>query len=225
MSATLYWSERDSRALPEGGDSETLVVGELELDLVEQDTYDVAATVTAHAVEQGVAVSDHVIPQQDRATVTVLVSGRQSTTRLIEGARHGTFERSNEDEGTGVIVPEGSDRRGDVHDTLRRLCRGGVEVDVDGLRRPIEGWLLESVSSPRTVETTGLLVCDLTLVEVRYAEVEEVEAPSPRVERGRQRRDRGRQAGTPTEGTASAEAGQRESVLHSLIGSLTGSSS
>jgi hypothetical protein len=217
----LWWVENETAQLPEGGDRESSVVGLMTLDICEQDTYEIEATVTSHAVEEGVSITDHIIPQQDRATATVAVSGRQSTTRLVDGVRSGTFELADGSDATGVIVPEGTDRIGDVHSTLRRLCREGVEVDVDGLRRPIEGWLIERVSSPRKVETSGLLVCDLVFVEVRFAEVEEVEAPSPRVERGRRRQDRGRQGtGDGDDDTASNDPEERESALHALVGAL-----
>jgi hypothetical protein len=220
----LYWIENETAQLPDGGDRETSVVGMLSLDIVEQDTYDVETTITAHAVEEGVAISDHIIPQQDRVTVTAIVSGRQSTTRLLEGAKAGTFQLADGSEATGIIVPAGTDRRGDVHTTLRRLCREGIEVDVEGLRRPIEGWLIERLSSPRSIENAGVLVCDMTLVEVRFADVEEVDAPSPRVERGRRRQDRGRQSTDGDEdGSASNDPSDREqseSVLHAALRGL-----
>ena len=215
----IYWTEQRSRQLPEGGDSEELTIELLQLDIAEQDTYDVATEITSHAVEAGVPISDHATPQQDRAMVTVMVSGRQSTTRFVEGTRAGSFDAQDDITGAGIIVPD-NDRVGEVHTTLRRLCREAIEVDVDGLRRPIEGWLIESVSSPRNVETSGLLVCDISLVEVRYAETEDVEAPSPRVERGRRSRNRGRQQSSPSpspEEPVSSEPEERQSVLYSWL--------
>jgi len=213
----ISWSERDSRALPEGGDADSITTTLLELDIAEQDAYDVATTVTSHAVEVGVPITDHVIPAQDRVTFTAYISDRQSSTRIVEGSRHGETDIGGGLKATGIVVPEGTSRITDVHSTMRRLCREGIAVDVDGLRRPLEEWIIESVSSPRNVETSGLLAMDVTLVEVRYAEAEEVEAPSPRVERGRRNRNRGRQATGSSEtdevSTAPEDRAQAQSTL------------
>jgi hypothetical protein len=190
---TIYWSEVLTEQLPEGGDRESTVMSQVYLDIIESDMYSVAAQVTSHAVEEGINISDHVRPAQDRATASVIVSNRHTTTFFVAGS-HGAITLNDGSEVTGIIAPDGTDRSGDVHSTLRRLCREGIEVDVDGLQRPVEAWLIESVSAPRSVETAGALVCDIAFVEIRYAEVSEVSgtyAPSPRVERGRRRRDRG----------------------------------
>ena len=195
MSLTIYWSETTEWRNPYGGDTEELTIGQLDLDIIESDSYDISANVTAHAMEAGVPVTDHIRPEQDRASCTVNVSGRQHTTTFVEGATHGTVELEGGGELVGIVVPEDTDRIGDCLTSLRRLCREGIEVDVDGLQRPIEGWAIERVSAPRTLETAGLLVCDIAFVELRFAELEEVDAPSPRVERGRRRRDQGRANG------------------------------
>jgi len=221
----IYWTERATRALPEGGDSDAITIDLLQLDIIEQDDYTVAAMVSAHAVETGTPTTDHIQPLQDRVTFTANVSGRQSSTRLVEGTHAGSFDApGGKVSGAGIIVPENTDRIGDVHATLRRLCRSAIAIDVDGLRRPIEAWAIESVSSPRTVETSGLLVVDVVLVEVRYAELEETEAPSPRVERGRRARSTGRQQPNTadTDEPVSTDPEQRTSASVALLDAITG---
>lgn len=219
----IYWSEQKSSTLPEGGDSINVSVESLHLDIVDNDSYDVSSMVTTFAMESGVPITDHVLPNQDRVTFTAMISGRQSTTKLVTGAKVGSFDATDGVTGAGIIVPANTDRIGDVHETLRRLCREGTEVDVDGLRRPIEGWIIETVSSPRTIETSGLLVVDVTIVEVRFADTEEVAAPSPRVERGRRRRDSGRQRTTEStisddsEGAEVSTDARNRSVAHRLL--------
>lgn len=221
---TITWASSDTVQLPEGGDSSTMEFGRLDLDIVEQDSYDVAASITSHAVESGISITDHMRPEQDRATVTALVSGRQSTLTLgIDGVMAGSIDLGDGATATGIVVPEGLDRIGDVHTTLRQLCRDGTEVDVEGLRRPIQGWLIERVSSPRTVEDSGLLVAEITFVEVRYADTEEVDAPSPRVERGRARRDTGREQVTPVaDEDVEADPADRRSSLARLADGVAG---
>ncbi len=43
---TVSWVEQRSRALPEGGDSADMTFDMLELDIIEQDTYDVSSKPT-----------------------------------------------------------------------------------------------------------------------------------------------------------------------------------
>jgi len=197
----IYWTERATRALPEGGDSDAITIDLLQLDIIEQDDYTVAAMVSAHAVETGTPTTDHIQPLQDRVTFTANVSGRQSSTRLVEGTHAGSFDApGGKVSGAGIIVPENTDRIGDVHATLRRLCRSAIAIDVDGLRRPIEAWAIE------------------------YAELEETEAPSPRVERGRRARSTGRQQPNTadTDEPVSTDPEQRTSASVALLDAITG---
>ncbi|MBU0975159.1 hypothetical protein KKD03_05670 [Patescibacteria group bacterium] len=217
MSLTIYWSETSEWRNPYGGDTEELTIGQLDLDIVETDSYDMTSSVTAHAMESGIPVTDHIRPEQDRASCTVNISGRQHTTTFVEGVTHGTVELEGGGEVVGIVVPEDTDRLGSCLAALKRLQRGGFEVDVDGLQMPIEGWAIERVSAPRTMETAGLLVCDIAFVELRFAEVEEVDAPSPRVERGRPQQDQGRagsrNGGNEEVSNSPAERAESESVL------------
>lgn len=187
----ITWTTTERVQEPDGGDSQQISFNTLDLDIVEADSYDVSALVTSHAVEAGVAISDHVVPQQDHAQVTAIVSGRETSARF-NAAQAGTVTLDDGTEVAGMIPTGESDRRTSAMQTLRDLCRRGVEVDVEGLRLPIEGWHIASVSSPRDLDTAGTLVADISLVEARYVELEEVDAPSPRVERGRRPANAGR---------------------------------
>jgi len=203
---TITWFDEATRTLPEGGDRLELTTGVLDLDILETDTYDAEVMITDHSVERSSPVQDHVVQKSDRVAFTAIVSCRQSSTRLVEGAEVGPVELADGSEVQTIIVPEGTDRKGDVLDQLVELMKNGTEIDVEGLQRDIFGWMIERVSAPRTVETSGLLVCDISIKEIRKAEVEEVEAPSPRVERGRRRRDRGRERSASSEDPASSDA-------------------
>ena len=219
----ITWATTERMQDPDGGDREEMTFGSLDLDIVEADSYDVAALVTAHAVEAGVAVSDHIIPQQDHAQVTAIVSGRETSARF-NAARAGTTTLEDGTEVAGMIPTGEEDRRTSAMQTLRDLCRRGVEVDVEGLRLPIEGWHIASVSSPRSLETAGTLVADIALVEARYVELEEVDAPSPRVERGRRPANAGRSnSGAETPSTEDDRTRVR-SAARSLLDGIGGGS-
>lgn len=215
----LYWFENETAQRPEGGDSETSVVGMLTLDICEQDSHDISSKISSHDAEEGVPTTDNAKPEKDRVTFTAYISGRQSSVRLVDGARAGFTDLPGGRSAAGIVVPDGEadGRLADVFATLRRLCREAFEVDVEGLRMPIEGWLIERVSSPRNVETAGMLVVDVALVETRYAEVEEVDAPSPRVERGRRRQDQGRQRPTQRSDNDADSSPSRRSVAMGFL--------
>jgi len=73
------------------------------------------------------------------------------------------------------------------------------------------------VTSPRSVDTAGLLVCTVALQEIQTATAAEVDEPSPRVERARPRRNNGNQRGRATRNTAvSNDPSNRDTSTQSL---------
>jgi hypothetical protein len=182
---TISWVQETTRTQPEGGDAFELDFSLINLDILETENYESTSTITMHAVEEGVPTSDHSVLNADKVSFTVVVSDRQSNTRLALGVLHGSTVLQGGLEASGIIVPDDLDRRGDVFDELLRLKNERIRVSVDGLQRSIEEWLIESISTPRSVDTGGTLVCELVLSEIRTAVLEEIDAPSPRVERGR----------------------------------------
>ena len=181
----VNWMEQSTRQLPEGGDATDHEFGQLFLDLVETDSYDVLSLVTEHSVEGREQITDHQVPQLDRVSLDVVVSDSPSGQAVCEGVAMSEHQLSTGASVSLITSPEGTTRAADAFEELRRLCREGVEVDVDGLRRPIEGWLIEAVSSPRDINTAGALTCTISLVEMSVAATSEVDAPSSRVERAR----------------------------------------
>jgi hypothetical protein len=192
MAVTIRWSSETNLRLPDGGDQAVAINESLVLDILTSENYEVTTQVTALVVEEGVPITDHVRPMQDRETLEVMVSESPTLITLVDGTTVEDIELPGGGVASVITVPEDTTRTADAFETLRTLSRDGVRVDVEGLRRPVEGWLIETISAPRESETAGVLVCSMTLVELRVAEFEEVDAPSPRVERRRNRRDNGR---------------------------------
>lgn len=213
MSVQISWVTESSREQPEGGDQYELNFSFINLDILESESYDSKATVTAHAVEEGIPTTDHIVLQNDKTSFLAVVSDRQSSTAFVDDAKFGTFELSNGTEVSGVIIPEGTDRRGDVFDVLLELKNNGTRISITGLQRIIDDWIIESISYPRSVDTAGTLVCNISITEIKTAVLEEVDAPSPRVERGRNRSNNGR---SDSDDSDDSEDSELQSVADSL---------
>lgn len=214
----IRWVEEETRQLPEGGDAAMdFDFGLLALDIVEGDSYEVTSLVTEHSVESREQITDHQVPQLDRVSVDVVVGESPASRTIGEGTTMSEVRLSTGTTVSVITAPEGTTRIADIFDSLRRLCREGIAVDVDGLRRPIEGWMIEAISSSRDVQTAGALTCTISLVEVSVAATSEVDAPSPRVERARPAAARG-QGGTTAAGDSAVapEPQYRETATESI---------
>jgi len=213
----LTWETEGTALLPDGGEAIRTTSELLELDIVESDTYRVAAKISAHAVEQGVDITDHTEPEQDRVSETVALSARPIDITMVEGTTVQPIDLDNGGKAYAVVPPEGTTRIADAFAELRNLVRNGTLVNVEGAIRPLEQYQIESVSAPRKVETAGLLAVEIVFVEHRTAEVDEVDAPAPRTERGRTGQDSGREtADGDTEGDVS-NAPENRSVGAALL--------
>lgn len=186
---TITWTEAATSTSPVGGDTLSALPNALELDILEMETYDVVSTVTEHTVEEGAAITDHQIPQLDRVRFDVMVS--DSPVSVAQGLLGTAFQAQKS--GSVVLLSPDLSKAEIAFDTLHRLCREGIEVDIIGLRREIEGWIITSVTSDRRVDTAGALVASIAAQEVATAKLTEVSAPSPRVERVRPASNAGQQ--------------------------------
>jgi hypothetical protein len=221
---TISWVTPSTTRLPEGGDLRETPFEELALDIVSEDTYDVATLVTEHAIESqsgaDVPITDHVSPTSDRASATVYVADMPGT--RTPGATRTTVEFAGGNSLSFMLLPAGTTRGSDAFETLRTLARNGTRVDVDGLRRPLTGWVIDTVSSPRTTDMSGVMIATITFREIRIAEIQDVQAPSPRVERGRRQANRGNQnpAATGSTDSVSSAPEDSQSAAASLVDAL-----
>lgn len=215
----IQWETTEStRDDDTGGDTVDLTLGELEIDATITEITDISAEVTEHPVEEGVNVTDHVRPGLLRVQLECIVSNTPTRPR-VEGSATTTVEleipgrtifaggavgttRSRTEGRQPSTIParvltfsQEFDRPVEVRDQLQALMHGGTPVDILGLRLgDLERWLLVGMSPE--VAATDSIRFTLTAQELRTAVTEEVEAPSPRVERGRRGRQRGRQRGS-----------------------------
>lgn len=187
----ITWTAEQTRTLPEGGDRLEQESGELLLDILTSEALDSTAAATKHAVEEGAPVNDYVILEQDTMQFDAVISRRPANTRLVPGSQRGTTTLADDTEVAGIVLPDGVDRPVDVLDQLITLKNNKQLVDVDGLQRTIEGWVILGVSAPRSVDTAGTLTVSVSMQDFKTVSLEEIDTPSPRVERGRSSSDQG----------------------------------
>lgn len=220
---TITWSETAVSRAPAGGDVLSTLPSALELDILEAETCDVISTVTEHTIEDGASITDHQVPQLDRVRFDVMTS--DSPMSVSQGLT-GTGFRGLESGQTVLISPD--IRKSELAlDTLQRLCREGIQVNIIGLRKEIADWIITSVTADRRTETTGALVASITAQEVVTTKLSEVEAPAPMVERVRPRSSAGQQvprnAGSGTvDTTAAGRDTGTQSVLEPFYNTETG---
>jgi hypothetical protein len=184
-----------TRLLPLGGDLPTFGFSDLYLDGTLTENYDVSAMISAHPIESSADISDHTRPELRRFQLECVVSENPYDPL--------------------IIALGGSNRVNSVFDTLDFLIRNGIDVDVETDRGLFESFLIESRSEQRDSSTGDGSRFTLTFQKLEIAELAEVEAPSPRVERARRRQDRGRQSPENTDiaQTVSAAITEQTSVL------------
>jgi len=211
---TIYWMRDATRRDPLGGDVMVATVGRLDLDILREEEVEYNAAVSTHHVDEGSPISDHA--RRNPRTLVLDVAHSESPNNLgVEGAEISDVELSTGRGAAVVQIPEAS-RVVDALEALDDLV--GEEVDVEGLRRDVESWVITSVKAPRDVATAGALFATIALQEVVRAQTREVEAPSPRVERARRPRDRGQQnpRDTDTTETASSDPDNRTAAARVL---------
>lgn len=211
---TIMWSEVSSTTAYAGGDIISALPGALELDILEAETYEISSTVTEHTIEDSAAITDHQVPQLDRVRFDAMVSDSPlSADQGLLGTAYQTQKN-----GTVVLISPPTSRASLAFDTLHRLCREGIEVDIIGLRKEVKGWILTSVTCERRVETSGALVASIAAQEVVTATLTEIEAPSPRVERARPPTNAGQQVTQAAgDSTVSPDPADRDTGTQSLM--------
>lgn len=215
----IQWSTTDTvRDSVVGGDIAELTFGQLMIDAAITETTDVSAEPTSHPVEEGVDVTDHVHPALRRITLDCVVSnhpvdaalidggGMQTTVLFLPAVRRVTSWSKAGQAAVTRLVPQAVtaartlqyvgdvDRVKEVVDQLDELIMSATRVDILDLRLgDLEDWLLINMSP--LIEANDGVTFTLVGQELRTAVTETVLAPSPRVERGRRQRARGRQRG------------------------------
>lgn len=219
MTVTIEWVLEETQQAPEGGDVVSSTYGVLDIDAVVVESYDIGADVTEHPVEEGSDITDHSRPKLNVVSLECAITNQPITsprehlgtteavelelpavTRITWGAqgmagRRSSTEESAQSQGVRVLRFEDDfDRCREVFEQLEELRTNGTPIDVIGARfGDLEGYLIVGLSFP--VENDNGIVFTLDIKERRTARTQEVDAPSPLIERGRRGRNRGNQPG------------------------------
>ena len=101
-----------------------------------------------------------------------------------------------------IVALSDDDRVGSVIEQLDELITNGIDVDLQTDRGFFERFLIQSRSEVRDQTTGDGATFNLEFQKIRVAETQEVDAPSPRIERARSRATRGRQSTQATGDTS-----------------------
>ncbi len=155
-------------------------IDDLEFDVCETETHKGTAKVTQHPVESGATIADHIVDEPDTLDLVL----RVSNTPLV------SFENIDS-------VP--AFRADTAYADLLAMKRAGETVGVVTSLRRYEDMAITSVSVTRDASTGQCLSVAVSLIEIRTAVSETVEAPTPRtdVPRGQTKKEKGKTATEP----------------------------
>lgn len=179
MPVTITWIAAETATQPEGGDVVDMGFASLVLDGSVSERYVAEASATEHPVESAVDIADH-----------IKVGLRQLTIEAVVSAHPGPSSAANVE-----MAPDEdpSERPALVRAQLEWLRTTGTEVEIETPVGLYESMLILSVQEERTVDSGDGFRATIAAREFRRVSTEEVDAPSPRVERGRRAADSGRQ--------------------------------
>jgi hypothetical protein len=198
---TIAWSTQTTERNPEGGDSVHMVIGELLIDGTVAEQYSYEAHATTHPIERSAEVTDHIRVGLTRLELNCRVSNDPYDERL------------QEDEHVQNVL-----------DTILSLINDRRPVDADTDRGVYENYAILNMSDMRDETTGDGAAFTLTLQEIVLVDIEDADAPSPRVERGRRRVDRGSQRAEDTgsqETNVSRSPEQRTTAMIQITEALT----
>ena len=191
MPVTITWLTQASETQPAGGDVVDYTFASIILDGSASERYVSDASATEHPVELGADISDHVKIGLRQVTIEAVVSahpGPSSAANVTLDPPYGFRDWEN----------AAADRPNSVRQQLEQLKASGTEVEIETPVGLYESMLILGVEESRTADSGDGLRATITAREFRRVATEEVDAPAPRVERGRRPADTGTQ---PTDST------------------------
>lgn len=219
MSLTITWERVQSQRNPDGGDLLDQATGEIIIDLVVSYDLTTGGDQTKRPIEAGAPASDHWRRRLDTASIQCMHSNTppNSSTDItvtdvdLAGGRKAVM---------GTLTDGGAvSRTQGLQDELWELIRSGRLVTINGLSRVLTDWRLLNLAVTREPGRTGAMFFTLAAEEVIRSTIETVEAPSPRIERARRRRDDGGNSGGDADAPTTSE---RQSFLASLRDQTSG---
>lgn len=200
MSITITWETVQNLLDPEGGDLRETRINGIVVDLITKESLSIESEISRKPSEIGMPHSDAKLRKPRVFDLECMVSNHPRDAEEV-GASHESIDLPSGRSASVVVYTEEQRRVDRAIQALTALCDGHVEVDIEGLMIDVEKWQISSFSPERTSDITEAIMFGLRVEEILKAQLTEIQAPSPRVERGRRRRDRGTQTATPAPGS------------------------
>lgn len=165
---------------------------QIELDVCERQGHEKSSNVTERAVEVGASITDHVRANQN----TLTLEGWISNTPITEGGvTRGRYQRLASGGASTLQFPTPFDRVRDCDEVLAWMIDSAPLVDVITSLRTYQQMIVRRYKVDRDASTGSVLPLVLELVQPRLVETQTVTVPDPAERRGRNRVNRGAQAG------------------------------
>lgn len=149
-------------------------VGFVQLDCSLNEVHTDSAEITAHPIEDGSIVSDHIRKLPNVLEITGVVTRTPITYLASLFATPSTFAS------TAFIPPTpGSDRSDDAYALMQLMMENGVTMIVVTASRNYNNMAIESLVVTRDNTTGQALHCTITLKEVKKAKALSIEIPIP----------------------------------------------
>lgn len=205
---SFSWLTTETRTLLAGGDETESLYDMLTFDGTANESYEGESLATEHPVEEGTDITDHIRAGNQRVTLEVLMSAHPGPAAQGQTTLGGFNPSESRVEAARAAI--------------ERLRRQGTIVAID---TPVGSWdsmvILSVVEAVEPSTGDGYRATIITR-EFRQVTTSEITAPSPRVERGRRRGDRGRQPGDGTDTDAvSSTPADRASALARIVDGAT----
>jgi len=189
MSLTIEWAT-DSEAVTSAGEIEiSSSFHVLEFDAVTSVRHTWESEITEHVVESGAAISDHKRRKPDRVEIRAMVTNTPIGAPPRSGFAVSTTIASVQAGAADAAVLQFSepfDRIADVLATLQRLRSEAIDLTVVTRERTYDNVQITSATVARE-NSDDSIELDISIVEVRRAETQTVEAPLPREPRAQGR--------------------------------------
>ncbi len=188
------------------------------MDATLNETHTSTAQVTDHPVEDGSAISDHIIQRPDEIDIVGIVSN--TPIEIIE--RIGNILAG------GVSGPAGAasaafdpHRAEDAYEALLELKTTGALITITTGLRTYEKMAITRVAVSKDAATGDAVPLSISAREVRTVEGAAVEI-DPAVLRAKPKTNRGRQTPAPADAVTSTAAEEQGSILSRFVNSTFG---
>lgn len=216
MSLIISWDSSQNRRAEDGGDLVGTQTNEIVIDAVTSVDYAWSGIQTHRPVEASAPTSDHYRRNLEVVSINCIQTDTPST-RSSDITVQPVETRQGVSVLMGVLKADVVEQRSvSAMALFRDLIELGAEVTISGsaVRVPLTGFRLLNVSVPTRAGMDGAAEFTLSFEELRRVEIEQVDTPTPRLERGRNRQDRGAatQQNNGTTPSPSADAATRSSA-------------